>query len=564
MFQRSEDKRIRVIMVMRKLRKFIICISALIILCAGCRSGLPVSAPPLEQVPVLHQDYLKSAHYFGDGWAVNFWNCELDRINQQLDRIAADGFNSIILVLPWREFQPEIRGGQLNDYAADQLRLVLEKAGERNLGVMLRMGYTWDYYEADSVLPRYYSLMGDPAYEDAWLSYLDQVYRIASAYDCFLGGFLCWEDFWNYTYTAKALGAEKLGAEEGAFIGYHRYLEERYPLEQVNEWYGENFTDYSQVWFPSQESPALKLFFDFYDDYLNRLLAESQNVFPNLSMEVRLDADLAADRKGNSYYYGHEATYGCQTADYTAVMYGIPMGFANQGERVSCEEAMAMTGTILSGLLEKNQGKDVYIDQFLYADNTPGYENNAQIREDQLNDYLERVHPILAEKTMGYGVWTYQDYGVDLLYNPQFALGLAGWETEGEVRAAKENGSMQARLEAGALIRQNIPPGRKTDTGEERIYVTGQYSCESETALTVTLGQEEPVTVSCKPGRNVSWQLDFSNTKDYTLTIQSGGTVYIDNLKVYAHVQNGMLYDMDGREGGCIKSLRMLNRELGR
>ena len=94
--------------------------------------------------------------------------------------------------------------------------------------------------------------------------------------------------------------------------------------------------------------------------------------------------------------------------------------------------------------------------------------------------------------------------------------------------------------------------------------MTGQYSCESETILTVTLGQAEPAAVSCKPGQNVSWQLDFPNTKDYTLTIQSGGTVYIDNLKVYAHVQNGMLYDLNGQEGDCIKSLRKLNRELGR
>lgn len=547
---------------MKKIRKYLICILMVVVLGMGCHSE--TAAPSLERLPEPHKDYLKSVHYFGNGWALNFWNCELDQIDEQLDRIVSDGFNSIILVLPWREFQPDIGDGQLNAYAADQLRRVFEKAGERNLGVMLRLGYTWDYYEMDSVLSRYYNLMGDEAYEEAWLSYLRQVYQISSSYGCFLGGFLCWEDFWNYTYTAKALGAEKLGVKEAEFIGYHRYLKERYPLEQVNEWYGENFTDYSKIWFPSGENPALKLFFDFFDDYLNRLLAKSQQAFPNLSMEVRLDADLVVDQDGNSYYYSHEATYGCQNSDYTSVMYGIPMGFANQGERVSYEEAMAMTETILNGLLEKNQGKDVYIDQFLYADNTPGYENNAQIREDQLGDYLEHVGRILKEKTMGYGVWTYQDYGVDLLYNPQFALGLAGWETEGEVAAVKENGSTQVRLENGALLRQNIPPGRKTDTGEERIYVTGQYSCESETTLTVTLGRDEPVTVSCKPGENVSWRLDFANTKDYTLTIQSDGTVYIDNLKVYAHVQNGMLYGLDGREGDCIKSLRKLNRELGR
>lgn len=115
---------------MKKLRKSVISILAFAILCTACRSG--VAAPSLDRTPVLHQDYLKSVHYFGDGWAVNFWNCEPDQIDAQLDRIVADGFNSIILVLPWREFQPEIGDGRLNGYAADQLRLVFEKAEEKN------------------------------------------------------------------------------------------------------------------------------------------------------------------------------------------------------------------------------------------------------------------------------------------------------------------------------------------------------------------------------------------------------------------------------------------------
>ena len=83
---------------MKKLRKSVISILAFAILCTACRSG--VAAPSLDRTPVLHQDYLKSVHYSGDGWAVNFWNCEPDQIDAQLDRIVADGFNSIILVLP--------------------------------------------------------------------------------------------------------------------------------------------------------------------------------------------------------------------------------------------------------------------------------------------------------------------------------------------------------------------------------------------------------------------------------------------------------------------------------
>ncbi len=535
--------------------------AAAAVLCAGC--GAKNTGAKSRTIPVLGEDYLKSAHYFADGWSLNFWNCELDQIDSQLEQIAADGFNSIILVIPWREFQPDLDSMELDGRAARQLRFVLEKAQNHQLGVMIRPGYTWDYSEADSVLPRYAGLTGDAGCQEAWLSYLTQIYDICKEYGCFLGGFLCWEDFWNYTYTAKDLGAKKEGVQEAAECGYHRYLEERYTLEEVNAWYGENFTDYSQIYFPGEDSPALRLFYDFYDDFLNRLLAESQQVFPNLSMEVRLDADLAVNREGGSYYYSHEATYSCQASDFTSVMYGIPMGFPNQGERVDYQTAMAQTDLILSGLLEHNGGKGVYIDQFLYMDNTPGFSHNAQIIEDQTDDYLEGIHTVLAEKTIGYGVWTYRDYAVDLLYNPQFGLGLEGWESSG-AKITEESGSRKALLEAGGWVRQDIPPSRKTDTGEDTLYVRGEYrnTGEERAVLTVSLGTAQAAQVECLPGETSGWELAFPDTGDYTLTIQSDGEVYIDNLKVYAHVQSGLLYSLDGAEQSCIGSIRALNGKL--
>ena len=541
--------------------RWILCAAAAALLCAGCGTGQAV--PEKAEIPVLGEDYLKSAHYFADGWCLNFWNCELDQIDSQLDQIQADGFNSIILVIPWRELQPDIETMELNDYAAQQLAFVLEKAQEHQLGVVIRPGYTWDYYEDDSVLPRYYQLLGNEDYQDAWISYLTQIYEICQEYDSFLGGFLCWEDFWTYTYTAKSMGAEKLGAEEAEFIGYHQYLEERFTLEQINEWYGENFTDYSQIYFPGEDNPALRLFFDFYDDFLNRLLARSQQVFPNLSMEVRLDGDLAVDQEGTPYYYSHEATYSCQDSEFTTVMYGIPMGFANQGERVDYQTAMNKTDEILSDLLKKNDGKGVYVDQFLYADNTPGFSHNAQIIDDQVDDYLENIHTVLGEKTIGYGVWTYRDYAVDLLYNPQFGLGLEGWESSG-AETVETDGSAKVLLEAGGWLRQNIPADRKTDTGEETMFVRGEYQNLSgdTVTLTVTLGNAEPATMECGPGESREWELTFPNTGDYTLNIQSDGEVYIDNLKVYAHVQNGLLYSLDGEELDCIESIRVLNSKL--
>ena len=88
---------------------------------------------------------LRSATYYSDDWVVNFWNSESVNMEQELLQIAQDGFNNIILCIPWREFQPQLTPAAYNDYAWDKLERVMEAAKKQNLSVMLRVGYTWDY-----------------------------------------------------------------------------------------------------------------------------------------------------------------------------------------------------------------------------------------------------------------------------------------------------------------------------------------------------------------------------------------------------------------------------------
>ena len=99
--------------------------------------------------------YLKSATYYSDEWVINFWNSESSHMEEELKQIAEDGFNSIILVVPWREFQPSMNPQRYNDYAWEKFDRVMEAAQRQNLKVMLRVGYTWDYYSGDNVLDVY-------------------------------------------------------------------------------------------------------------------------------------------------------------------------------------------------------------------------------------------------------------------------------------------------------------------------------------------------------------------------------------------------------------------------
>jgi hypothetical protein len=54
--------------------------------------------------------FIKAAHYFGlsrYGWPINYLNAvELGRLDADFKQIAADGFNAIVLLIPWGELQP--------------------------------------------------------------------------------------------------------------------------------------------------------------------------------------------------------------------------------------------------------------------------------------------------------------------------------------------------------------------------------------------------------------------------------------------------------------------------
>ncbi len=269
---------------------------------------------------------LRSATYYSDDWVVNFWNSESVNMEQELLQIAQDGFNNIILCIPWREFQPQLTPAAYNDYAWDKLERVMEAAKKQNLSVMLRVGYTWDYGGSDNVLDRYGRLLYDSNTVNGWLDYVERLYQKASAHENFCGGFLTWEDFWNFTATAVSLGKTEESRRMAKKTGYLDYAREHYELEEICRLYDGEITEWEEIYFPSGELPAMKVFYEFYDDFLNRILEESQKVFPDLSMEVRLDMDPIYGMDETMYGFSHESTFSCQDSAFTSAMYSMSMG----------------------------------------------------------------------------------------------------------------------------------------------------------------------------------------------------------------------------------------------
>lgn len=504
--------------------------------------------------------YLRSATYYSDDWVVNFWNSESKNMDAELARIASDGFNSIILAVPWREFQPDTSPRRYNSYAWEKLDKVMDAAGNLGLGVMLRVGYTWDYYGRDSVLERYKALMYDGEIRQAWLEYVERLYTRASAHDSFCGGFLTWEDFWNFTDTAAGLGNGGPGIDLAKQCGYQDYARRAYSLEELEALYGHAISDYGRLYFPSEKSPARAVFYGFYDEFLNELLADSQTRFPDLSMEVRLDGDPVKTGDGGHEFYVHKATFPCGGSAFTSTMFGIPMGCENNYEQVTAAQALPNIPAFLNLLHTYNGGKPVYIDQFLFTDNTEGFEHNARLYEAEKAAYLEGAAPVLRSMTMGYGIWTYRDYGDNKLYNAQFALGRQGWDFSGGSSVMERNGGNEAVLPGGGRIYQEI--GNRS-TGNMGRNVTVRFLLEGERDCSVTVtvaGQSQAV----KAGEPQMVELTFEKCKPTGLTISCSGAgpAYVDDVSVFTCVTEGDLYCMDGSEGPCIGAVRSLNAQL--
>ena len=107
-----------------------------------------------------------------------------------------------------------------------------------------------------------------------------------------------------------------------------------------------------------------------------------------------------------------------------------------------------------------------------------------------------------------------------------------GWETEGNVAFEKTGDSTVCRLTAPALLRQQIPDVR--DKQEMTVDRPGVYR-----------------TVFPHEGKIRLFALELET-----------GTLAVDNLRLYSHIQNGLLYDPDNRPLAQRDNIKKMNEIL--
>lgn len=507
--------------------------------------------------------YVRSATYYGDEWPINFWNSEMDHLDDDLQQIKNDGFDSIIICIPWREFQPCLDPITYSSYTFEQLDRVMLAAKSKGLGVYTRISYTHDFFNDSNefINNRMVALINNESVRDAWMEYADKLYSQLSQYESFKGGFITWEDFWGILSICD-VESEVDRIQFAYSTDYQGWVRDNIQLSEYNKKYEVSYDSYASIPIPRRNEPAMEAMYEFYDDFLNGLLHQAQDkAFPNLSNEVRLDADPIFDSAGElKSTYKHTVTYACEDSDFTATMYGIPMGFENKGERVTAADAITKTEYILNSLKTLNQGKPIYVEQFLFFDNTPRFSHNARLQDEEVDDYLRLAADVLRNYTGGYGIWTYRDYYNNMIFNSGFYLKDNGWNCIGDVTFEQVNESSTAHLCAGQGISQNIGPIRNHFDSDEYTFSFDVVQCVNNGKLEVHVGDFETSFDITGTGK---YEISFPKTTSFDINIIcEEGSYNIDNLRMYSFIQNGYLYSPENEELVYLSSVRKLNEKL--
>lgn len=500
-------------------------------------------------------EYIVAAHYFADEWPANFWNAEWNYIDNDFQQIKEDGFNTIIVVIPWREFQPTINTVSYNEHVIDRMDFLFQKAEEHGLQVQLRVGYMHDFYSEEDPAQRFYDIMYDEDTQSAWYDYLSKIYEVSSKYNNFLGGFITWEDFWHNYALVDYVGGTDAALSYPTRTKFVAYIKEKYALDEFNSKYNGNFSSYEEIPIPKRDDVFAEEWFAFVDDFTMDLLRRSREQFPGLNMEVRTDKDPIGTSKGKNGKYSHEGTWDCAGADHMTIMYQPLQGNHSISKHISASAGAKNLENWLKNIYERNGNIPIYIDQFLYYDNTPSNDEGDIIDASELGDYIELCEDAFKKYTMGYGVWTYKDYCANMLYNPQFILCYDGWECNEYVNI-KDN---MCRIQPQGKMEQKIPVNRRFYIGERTVVEIDIKSIEQSGYLWIALGEKEK-KLKIYEGKMV---IEFETDGFDSFIIRSDNCdIWIDNVKVYTHIQKGGIYDIYGKTDKVLKNVQRLNCKI--
>jgi hypothetical protein len=503
-------------------------------------------------------DYICAAHWFGEGWALDLWNSFSARqVARDFAALKEAGFNTIILVVPWGEFQPVISPAPTyNETAFDRFGLVLRAAQDCGLKVLLRISFRWDLHP-DAQWPgdaRFLRLFSDAQAHRAWLEYIGRLGAVAAEFENILFAFLSWEDFWGLAELAKAPHEQRLALAQET--GFSAWLAASKTLAELCAAYGDRFPSFEAIPLPRANRPGYELLLQYFDEaFLGKLFHPAKTAFGNLSAEARSDWDPIYHADGTVRWVDHKDTFDLPDTQYVTTHYAACMGAENNGKPLPLDIAATLLDKKLAELAAISGGRKLIVDQFIYFDDILSPSANSFPNAGDLPEYIAKAGPSLARHTAGYGLWMFRDYRANVVYNPSFQVGLHGWDIKGTM-AIEEGGTL---LDSGARLTQRI---NKLSTLLAGFTVADEATClvrakalDTGAQLKLSIGGE---TIS---GEEINTRVPALAEYDIKIEAQNG-RMLVQNVALFAHTQHSAIMGTDGSRQSLYASFKNLNALL--
>jgi hypothetical protein len=501
-----------------------------------------------------------AAHYFGQHWPKNFISAfRRDAVAADFKQLHADGFNTVILLVSWGDFQPVIEPCcDWDERAFARLQFLLDEAAQADLHVILRVGYGWSMQpRAGSSLQRIHQLLNTDATRIAFFSFIKRLGQFLTTAPHVTMTLMSWEDQWLHHIDPTA---------QTTFDDFNSILPAKCRLS-VN----------AQLPTVTGERAAL---FHAYWDWLvmNRLYEPARALLPNLSYEIRVDKDPIPQADSSVTWLEHRAMYRQAGAAPVTIYWAPFWGAENVGEQLTAARANELLTALLRETQKFSGNRPIFIDQFNVVDNTPGYERNAVIAPPALDDFLMQAACTLKQNgVIGYGYWTTRDYRESLLHNPSFSFGLEGWELHQESSALDSvihslpSGDMELHFNSGAVLTQTIAAvaGRlPTQNDDRKDHICIEVGAGSSGRVSVTAGNlSQPAQLDFAVDKNVmqcSELVAVPAGEQLTLqiTAKQNTALKVHGVWLFDHIQIGGLYDVNGQPSFLHQSLVRFGEKL--
>ncbi len=527
----------------------------------GCSQEVPNE--PTPPPPVSEPELIKSVHYFSSAWPITFWqDFEEDDVAGELAQIKSDGFNTIVLVIPWRGFETQFENTTTtpNKFLYSRLTFMLEAIVAQEMKYMLRVGFP-HFHMQDKftyALEQCIGMYTDQKMQRQWHDYLENINQAAKPFQSSSAGIIVsWEDFWC-PHSLFPTWSEDKRIEMAQAMGYGDWLKQQ-NSNTVKVLLQQSDVRYNQVKVPQPADFSYVLYLDFIDQmFAKYVLDPAQATFPNAAMEIRVDK-LPIKQNEQYTWIGHDLHLDEKNLRGT---YWAPFwGAENKGELISAEQALKTLEYLLRTV--SNDGKNInhILEQFNFYDNTIHYPNNANIKPDEVDDFLLGAAPLLKKYSRGYGVWAYRDYHDNAILNGSFEMGTDGWHIEGLAAIESQKQDQSLLMQADSSITQKFLADKRFKLLVEYQDVTVCLFANKKALLEIKVDGVIIEEWQIQPDQNciqISAE-PFKLRVPLLFSIKTQSEVLIDEIKLFGFTQVLGLYDADGNPAKYLEAYRNLN-----